>query len=147
VIQEPIQPIITPPPSPRPAGHDSGLRVGLVIALCFLLAVPILVAMASSRQGPPVLGAGASAAPQESAKTDDGKGPKSNKLDKAFPGFPGFRGNAGPNGGAAVRGPITIKSIDGSNLGLGTDDGWSRTIAVTSDTKITRAASPSRSRA
>jgi len=138
VIQEPIQPIITPPDGPRPTGHDSGLRVGLVIALCFLLAVPILFAMAASRHEPPVLGVGATAAPQATAKTEDGQGnghgPRWNMGGK---GFPGFGGNGGPTGGA-VRGPITIKSIDGSNLTLVTDDGWKRTITITSDTKITK---------
>lgn len=139
MIQEPIEPVITPTPGHRRTGQNAGLRVGLIIALCVLLAVPILVAMASSRQGPPVLAAGASAVPQASAKTEDGKGNgkglKPNKLDKGFPGFKG-------KGGGAVRGPITIKSIDGSSLGLGTDDGWSRTIVVTSDTKITKGGQP-----
>ena len=34
---------------------------------------------------------------------------------------------------------MTITAINGSNLSLKTDDGWTRTIAVTSDTAITRA--------
>lgn len=141
MIQEPIQPIITPPSGPRPTGRDSGLRVGLVIALCFLLAVPILFAMASSRHQPAALGVGASAAPLASAKaSDDGKG--HGPTWKAFNGFPGFKGNGGAKGGAALRGPITIKSIVGSDLALGTDDGWKRTITVTSDTKITKGGQP-----
>ena len=148
MIQEPIQPIITPPSDQRPTGRDSGLRVGLVIALCFLLAVPILFAMAASRQQPAVLAVGASAAPQASAKSDDsdgpgnGHGPTWDKLGKGFAGFPGFQGYGGAKGGGAVRGPITIKSINGSDLALGTADGWSRTIAVTSDTKITKGGQP-----
>ena len=36
-------------------------------------------------------------------------------------------------------GGITITAIDGSNLSLKTDDGWTRTIAVGSSTTITRA--------
>jgi hypothetical protein len=35
-------------------------------------------------------------------------------------------------------GGITITAIDGSNLSLKTDDGWTRTIGVTSSTKITK---------
>ena len=35
-------------------------------------------------------------------------------------------------------GGITITAIDGSNLSLTTDDGWTRTIGVTSSTKITK---------
>jgi len=140
VIQEPIQPIVTPPSGARPTGRDSGLRVGLVIALCFLLAVPILFALAASRQEPAALGVGASAVPQASAKTEtgDGHGPGW----KAFKGLPGFKGGGGPKGGGAVRGPITIRFVDGSKLGLGTDDGWARTITVTGDTKITKGGRP-----
>ena len=36
-------------------------------------------------------------------------------------------------------GGVTITAIDGSNLSLKTEDGWTRTITVTSSTKITRA--------
>jgi hypothetical protein len=36
------------------------------------------------------------------------------------------------------RGPITITSITGSNLGLETEDGWTRTIAITSATTVTK---------
>ena len=143
MIQEPIQPVSTPPTGKRSTGADSGLRAAVVIALFFLLAVPILFAMAASRHDTPPLGVGASAAPQASAKTDgdgpgNGKGPKLDKLGKGFGAFPGFKGN----GGAPVRGPITIKSIVGSNLALGTDDGWARTITVTGDTKITKGGQP-----
>ena len=42
-------------------------------------------------------------------------------------------------GGFGVAGGVTIASIDGSNLSLKTADGWTRTIAVSSATKITRA--------
>ena len=36
-------------------------------------------------------------------------------------------------------GEVTITAINGSNLSLKTEDGWTRTIAVTADTTITRA--------
>ena len=36
-------------------------------------------------------------------------------------------------------GSITITAINGSSLSLKTDDGWTRTITVTADTKITKA--------
>ena len=44
----------------------------------------------------------------------------------------------GGGGRSPGRGPITITLIDGSNVSLKTDDGWTRTIAVTSDTTITK---------
>ncbi|HLY14148.1 MAG TPA: DUF5666 domain-containing protein [Candidatus Limnocylindrales bacterium] len=50
-----------------------------------------------------------------------------------------FGGIAGGFGGAGVAGGVTIASIDGSTLSLKTADGWTRTITVTSATKITRA--------
>jgi hypothetical protein len=52
----------------------------------------------------------------------------------------GAFGSAGGGfGGLGAAGGVTIASIDGSNLALKTSDGWTRTIAVTSTTKITRA--------
>ena len=33
---------------------------------------------------------------------------------------------------------ITVTAIDGSNVSLKTEDGWTRTITVTSDTTITK---------
>ena len=50
----------------------------------------------------------------------------------------GFGGGAGIGGLGAVGG-VTVASIDGSNLALKTADGWTRTITLTSTTKITRA--------
>ena len=47
-------------------------------------------------------------------------------------------GNGNKGAGAPGRGPITIRSIDGSALSLGTEDGWTRTITVTSSTVITK---------
>ena len=44
----------------------------------------------------------------------------------------------GDGRGGSVAGPITITAISGSNLSLKTDDGWTRTIAVTSSTTITK---------
>jgi hypothetical protein len=46
-------------------------------------------------------------------------------------GWPG-----GGGGGASVAGPITITAVSGSNVSLKTDDGWTRTIAITSSTTI-----------
>jgi len=50
------------------------------------------------------------------------------------PGFADGRGFKGPGFG-----PITITAIDGSNLSLKTDDGWTRTITVGSTTSLLKA--------
>ena len=50
-------------------------------------------------------------------------------------GFGGFGPGAFARLGAS---DITITAINGSDLSLKTDDGWTRTIAVTSTTKITK---------
>lgn len=65
------------------------------------------------------------------------------------PGTPGLRDGAlgGPRGGLRLDGRagrfafrnITIAAIDGSNLSLRTEDGWTRTITVTDATTITKA--------
>ena len=63
--------------------------------------------------------------------------------------FDGTRPKVGPPGGLRLRLPrrdfklggfrdITISAIDGSNLSLKTDDGWTRTIAVGSSTTISK---------
>jgi Domain of unknown function (DUF5666) len=52
---------------------------------------------------------------------------------------PAFGGVGGGFGGFGGGGGVTIASIDGSSLSLRTADGWTRTIALTSSTKITRA--------
>jgi hypothetical protein len=100
------------------------------------LAVPLIIVMAhSSSPSDPLLAiaAGASAAPNAAAATDAGKRPKSDRAGK------GNNGNKGNKGiGAPGRGPITIRSIAGSALSLGTEDGWTRTIIATSSTVITK---------
>jgi Domain of unknown function (DUF5666) len=54
-------------------------------------------------------------------------------------GLPGFGAGGGGLGRVGAVGGVTVASIDGSNLSLKTADGWTRTIVVTSATKITRA--------
>ncbi|MER3403773.1 MAG: hypothetical protein C4289_00145, partial [Chloroflexota bacterium] len=52
----------------------------------------------------------------------------------------GLAGPGGPSGlGHRIAGKITITAISGSNISLRTDDGWTRTITVTSSTTITKA--------
>jgi hypothetical protein len=147
VIQEPIQP--TPAPGARAATRTSAAKLGVVIAAILLLAIPVVMAMAAnnpSRTPSTVLAAGASAAPtpDETGEPGDsdgnngngngngnGKGPKFGRGPAAF-------GLGGPGNSGKINGSITIRSINGNNLSLGTDDGWTRTIAVTTDTVITK---------
>ena len=130
MIQEPTQPILTPNPTPRPQ-RIGGLRIGLVIAAIIVIAIPVVVAVASNFApvSSPLAVAGASAAPDTNSNGKEvPKGPKADK---------GFKGPKFGKGGAPG-GHITIKSINGSTLQLGTVDGWSRVINVTSTTVITK---------
>ena len=103
------------------------LRAVVAIALCLVVAIPVVLALESAPQ--PVTAAGASAAASAASEAS----PKSDKPAK----------NNAPKVkakevlGARVE-PITIVSISGPNLSLATADGWKRTIAVTADTKITK---------
>ena len=114
----------TPSGSGRPGGSSLPVRIGIVAGAALLVVIGAAVAMGASPA--PTTAPGASAAP----------------------GMPG----AGPWGGHAfgmMRGgelggigfnDIKITAINGSNLSLATADGWTRTIAVTSTTTITKGA-------
>ncbi len=142
----------------RQLRRSDRLRLGLILALCLAVALPVVVAMAASPDpgaSAPVAPA-ASTAPDASAKPDaSGKPDKASRwadrlreLGKGF-GGKGFggkgfgdRGLGGWGKGSGFgfgRGAITITAISGSNVSLKTDDGWTRTIAVTADTRITKA--------
>ena len=55
-----------------------------------------------------------------------------------FGGGPGFARRLGSGSAASVSVASRSPRVDGSNVSLKTDDGWTRTIAVTADTKITK---------
>ena len=100
------------------------LRLVLVAALCTLLGVPVVGALAASPEP------SAQTQPaQPNASGDPGKGPGRGQgwgqLGK------GDRGGFGHGG-------VTITAVSGSNVSLKTEDGWTRTIAVTSATEITK---------
>ena len=66
------------------------------------------------------------------------RAPNTTKPDGDHRGFGGFgRGGFGGFGRFGFR-DITITAINGSDLSLKTDDGWTRTITVTSTTTITK---------
>jgi hypothetical protein len=131
VIQEPIQPVITGPSGPSSPRRRGGFRLGLVVAVGLAIAVPVIAVTAAPRDLVPTIAAGASPSPDASGTANPGK------KDGSKPGIVG-RGDRG----GAVRGPITIRAISGSQLSLATSDGWSRTIAVTSATVITKGGQP-----
>ena len=110
------------------------LRLVLVVALCTLLGVPVVAAMAAS---PDPSGGAQPNAPTASEHPDKGPG-------HGFGGGFGFgsgfgKGDLGRNDGdGAGRGDVAITKIAGDQVSLTTTDGWTRTIAVTSDTAITK---------
>jgi hypothetical protein len=85
----------------------------------------------------------ASPAPSATPSTDNGTGAEPN-VDGIGPFrgrglglVDGFAGFAGRHGGFGA-GNITITAINGSSLSLETVDGWTRTIAITDSTTITK---------
>lgn len=117
------------------------LRVGIVATAILALAVSAVVVLGASPA--PSAGSGP-AAPNASAKPGRSDHPRLKtpgglwglggflKADDAG-GFAGLRGMGGPGQNARV---ITITRIDGATVDLKTDDGWTRTITVSADTKI-----------
>lgn len=110
----------------RPPGRSLPVRVGMVAGAAILVVVGAVAAMgASPTPSSNTTNPGASAAP------GTGAAPGANQTGPRF----GKRGDFFGRGGFR---DITIKAIDGSNLSLATDDGWTRTITVTSTTTITK---------
>ena len=134
------------------ATRTTARRVGILAGSAVLLLVGVVAAMAASPGPSATVGAEASGSPDASVAPDasaapDASGPAGTGggHDGPLPAFgipfgpgAGARG-LGSLGGGFGRGKITITAIDGSNVSLKTEDGWIRTIAVTSDTKITKA--------
>ena len=111
-------------------------RIGLVATAGLILLISAALAFGASPSP--------STGTNQTTSTDDG----SVGDDDWLPG-PGFVDPAGPleltHGKGFNRGlghgrfgAVTITAIDGSSLSLRTDDGWTRTITVTSSTTITR---------
>jgi hypothetical protein len=116
------------------------IRLGAILALFLLGAVPVVVAFAaspdpSSSGTAPVATTEAPAATTAPATPapDAPKAPSTERQDIK----PGKGGQGGRGFGGF--GAISITAINGFSLSLKTDDGWTRTITVTADTKITKA--------
>jgi hypothetical protein len=139
VIQEPTQPTAGPPQgSARIRRNIAPWIVIVALGLTMTVAAAVIVAMAHPPQSDAPLAAiaGASAAPVATGKLDDDHDDQGQKPDKANKLNNGNHGNKGS--GAPGSGPITIRSIAGPALSLGTEDGRTRTITVTSSTAISK---------
>ncbi len=136
-MTEPLEPVITSRlPGPNP------IRVAIVAAVAIVLALSAAITLAAAPSAP-AAGAGP-AAPTGSAAPNKVVGPSTGAgRGFALPGFFGGLGALGGGFGGPAAGPglgaATIVSIDGPNLSLKTVDGWTRTIKVTSLTRISRA--------
>jgi hypothetical protein len=116
-------------------------RIAAALGASLAVVIAAVVTMGASPSPSATNGAGASASPGASGTpADPGHrggfgGPKGFGLE----GFGDFGGRGGPGGiGHGIGRDITISAISGSNVSLKTDDGWTRTITVTSVTTITK---------
>jgi Domain of unknown function (DUF5666) len=128
-------------PVQRSEVRSIATRVGILAGSAVLLLVGVVAAMGASPS--PATGAGPSAAPDATA-VPGASAPAGGKVPRGplsafglpFGGGPGFAG--GPGFGGFGLGGITVTAVDGQKVSLKTDDGWTRTITVTADTKITK---------
>ncbi len=116
------------------------LRIGAILALVLIAVVPVVVVMAAS----PDPSSGETPAASSTAT----EAPATTKPDQLSPkllvpdtlrqgGKLGDRkGGRGLGAFGGGHGAVTITAIDGSKVSLTTEDGWTRTITVTADTKI-----------
>jgi Domain of unknown function (DUF5666) len=109
--------------STKPDGRSLPIRIGIVAGAAVLVVVGAVAGMGASPSAP--------STPSETNLTAAAPGAgtlEAVELDH------GLRGGFGRGGFHA----ITIRAIDGSILSLETEDGWTRTITVDSDTTITK---------
>ena len=144
MLQPPARLTPTPPEkvaSGRSAIGSGVLRAGIVVVVCLALAVPVVLAIGSS-PGPTTSAAGASAGVTADPTASTGAKTQPSRAPGAWGWAPWAKGMTGGMGKGFQdghgRGPITITAISGSSVSLATQDGWTRTITVTPDTKITK---------
>ncbi len=104
-------------------------RAAFLVGACLAIVVGAAVTMGASPSASPAASPGATTQP---AASGDPGNPDGGPWRDGGPGFFGRRGFIGGFGA------ISITAINGSNLSLETDDGWTRTIAITSATPITK---------
>jgi uncharacterized protein DUF5666 len=118
------------------------IRIGIVAIACLALAVSAVVVLGAS----PAPSADTGAGPNASHQPGKGDHPRF-KVPGGWSGMRGFLKADRGEGLDGLRGlvaqglgarSITIVRIAGSTIDLKTDDGWTRTITVTIDTKIAK---------
>jgi len=129
------------------------IRAGIIAGTGLLVAIGAAVAMAASPAPVPTTGANPGAPAQPGPDEDGRPGPgwsftgPGHAFGGPGPGFggpgPAFGGPGTPFGGPGgpigrAFGQIKVTAINGSNITLQTYDGWTRTIAVTGTTTITK---------
>jgi Domain of unknown function (DUF5666) len=107
------------------------IRAALLVGACLAIVAGAAVTMGASPSASPAA-PGATTKPEASGDPDRPEG------GRGFFGGGFFDGRGGPGGPGIHFGAISITAIDGSNLTLTTEDGWTRTIAVTATTTITK---------
>jgi len=143
--QEPQQfvPLVPVQPEPGPVQTEAVhpvrksspfVRIGIVTGTAALVLVGAVAAMGASPAP-----SGSTTTPNTPSASGD---PNTGGMGPGRWGDFGMMGGKGDMDFGGVGhgfGAISITSISGSNLDLKTDDGWTRTIAVTSSTTITKA--------
>ena len=117
-------------------------RIAAVLGASLAVVIAAAVTMGASPSPSATNGADASASPGASGTPADPghRGGFGGLKGFGFEGFGDFGGRGGPGGlGHGIGRTITISAINGSSVSLKTDDGWTRTITVTSATTITKA--------
>ncbi len=130
----------------RRSSRMSAIRAGGLLGTALVVLVGSAVVLGASPSAPSAGANGAAATADPSAETGKPDGGQGNGRGLGpLKMFFGGRGNGpagGPPGLGGIRGgafgKITVKTISGSSVTLATDDGWTRTITVTSDVKITK---------
>lgn len=138
----------------RPPFSPAVVRGGMVLGTALLFALGVASVMGASAS--PATGSDPSARPSTAASAAPSTAPTAAPSNPTTPnqvapttpdttpgiGSRGFGFGPGGHGyGVGVR-TITITAINGNDISLKTEDGWTRTITVTSDTTITRAGAP-----
>ena len=123
------------------------IRVAIVAGVGIVLALSAAITLAAS---PAPQGAGSGPATPAGSAAPGQRGPASGfggfghgfggagRIGSAFGGGIGPALGGGAFGGFGAFGGVTVASIDGSSLSLKTADGWTRTITISTTTKITR---------
>ncbi len=130
----------------RPGGTRS-LRLGIVAGVALTVLVGALVAMGAAPGGGSPITDDPPALALESGALGTNELLDEAVVSAPLPATGWLRPDGSPAGpfglgrgrGHVIAGKITITAISGSNLSLRTEDGWTRTITVTSATTITKA--------